>query len=90
MEKSKTQTLSKGASMTALLRHRIDKSIFMLTVTDAVYEEQDKEVFLFASDSVYIVEQVPQKKAESLIRKLFKDGKADFSLFPCSKGAKGI
>ena len=65
--------------MRALLRDKEDSTLIAVSVNSICYSPEALELYIDTGHSSYTVERIIQANADSLIRELFENGKADLT-----------
>lgn len=65
--------------MRAKLTDSIDKSLIIIDFSEFIYDELERELYLFNSIAMYRVEEVNKKQAEEYQLKAYESGLVDLS-----------
>ena len=65
--------------MRALLRDKEDGTLLAVSVVSVCYSPEAMELYIDTGHSGYTIERIIQVNADSLIRELFENGKADMT-----------
>ena len=66
----------------ALLRDKSDQTLIAIEVTEAVYDPEERTLYLRNADASYQVERILRINADSAIQELYQKGLVDLTAFP--------
>ena len=67
--------------MRVLLKHKTDASLVLLDVDHVLYEEMEQEIYFYAGESMYRIEEVKKSVADEIILKLYESGAVNLSAY---------
>jgi len=68
--------------MRALLQDKEDGTLIAVSVDSICYDPEAMELYIDTGCSSYTIERIIRVNADSLIRELFENGKADMTNYP--------
>lgn len=67
--------------MRVLLKHKTDASLVLLDVNHVLYEEMEQEIYFYAGQSMYSIEEIQKTIADEIITTLYETGMVNLSAY---------